>query len=245
MFPPQLGPQDMRKLGIALVITASCFTQSSQAHIDKPTDPNGGHWDSAGYYHCHLAGCVPAPHRHQFRSRAFSASDLDKYYLEEDWPHWLTQGGCKDARTIVLEATSRAPVTWTNPRQCEIREGLWIDQYTGEELTRAAQVEVDHVIPPRYANATNGYRWDDAKRAQFANDPFNLMPVSRETARKKRDRGIGSWQPPNAELSCEYARAWRDVSEKYDLDLLARDKSRMDKILESCGVESGRDIDDE
>jgi len=234
----------MRKFGIALVITGSTLAFNSQAHLDKPTDPNGGHWDGAGYYHCHLDGCIPTAHRHQFRSRAFSTTDMDRYYLDADWPHWLTQGGCKDMRTIVLESTSRVPVTWTNPRQCEIREGLWIDQYTGEEFTRAAQVEVDHVIPPRYANGSNGYQWDDGKRAQFANDPYNLMPVGRETARKKRDRGIGSWQPEE-EFQCEYAQAWRDVADKYDLDLLARDKSRVDKILASCDTESGRQIENE
>ena len=235
----------MRKLGIALVITASTLTVDSLAHFDKPTDPNGGHWDNAGYYHCHLDGCIPAAHRHQYRSRAFSASDMDRYFLDADWPHWLTMGGCKDARTVVLEATSRVPVTWTNPRQCDIREGLWIDQYTGEEFTRAAQMEVDHVIPPRYANGANGYRWDDGKRAQFSNDPINLMPVGRETTRKKRDRGIASWQPSNADFSCEYAQAWRDVADKYDLDLIARDQSRMDKILDACDTDAGRQIENE
>ena len=110
-------------------------------------------------------------------------------------------------RTAVLENTSRVPVTWTNPRQCEIREGLWIDEYTGEEITRAGAMEVDHIIPPVYANASDGYQWDQGKRAQFANDPFNLIPVSRETHRKKRERSIGAWRPRD-EFQCEYAQAW-------------------------------------
>jgi hypothetical protein len=240
----------MRRLSPLLAVSSLCSTLllyplAAQAHTDKPTDLNGGHWDAGGNYHCHLEGCVPAVSRNQFRSFAFSTSDMDKYYLEEDWPHWLIpQGGCKDMRTVVLEATSRAPVTWSNPRQCEIREGLWVDEYTGEEFTRAAQLEIDHIIAPRYANGANGYQWDDGKRAQFANDIYNLIPVGRDSARKKRGRGIGDWQPPSAEFQCDYARSWRDVAEKYDLKLLARDQSRVEKTLASCGVEPGREVDD-
>jgi hypothetical protein len=241
----------MRKFGIALVISGTfpallLYALAAHAHTDKPVDRNGGHWDSAGFYHCHLAGCVPAASRHEFRSRAFSTSDMDQYFLEEDWPHWLApQGGCKDMRTVVLEATSRVPVTWTNPRQCEIREGLWVDEYTGEEFTRAAQLEVDHIISPRYASGSNGYQWDDGKRAQFANDAYNLIPVGRDTARKKRGRGIGDWQPPSETFQCGYAEAWRDVAEKYELDLLARDASRMNTMLASCETEPDRKIENE
>jgi len=69
---------------------------------------------------------------------------------------------------------------------------------------------------------------------QFANDPLNLIAVGRDIHEKKRDRGIGSWRPPQESYHCDYAIAWRDVSLKYDLDLFARDKSRMNTILEEC-----------
>jgi len=215
----------------------------AQAHIDKETDRNGGHWDNGGFYHCHIAGCIPTADRRQFRSRTLSNNNMDLYYVNADWPYWELAQGCKNMRTVVLENTSQVPVTWTNPRQCEIREGLWVDEYTGEEYTRAGQMEVDHIIPPMYANASNGYQWEDGKRTQFANDPFNLIPVSRETARKKRDRGIGEWRP-REEFMCEYAQAWQDVSTKYDLDLFSRDTSRMRKTLESCNTKAGGDVED-
>ena len=215
----------------------------SEAHIDKSFDQNGGHWDNNGFYHCHQDGCVPTVDRNRFRSRALNSRQLDLYYLDEDWPYPQLAEGCKTMRTVVLEQTSRIPVTWTNPRQCEIREGLWIDEYTGEEFTRAAALEVDHIIPPIYANATNGYQWDYGKRVQFANDPYNLIPVGRDTARRKRNRGIGNWRPRD-EFLCDYAQAWQDVSEKYDLDLFNADTGRMRNILEGCTNEQGRDVQD-
>ncbi len=215
-----------------------------QAHYDKPTDRNGGHWDDGGFYHCHEPQCVPTGNRSDLRrlGSRMSNTDEDLYWVAEDWPFWLPLAGCKTARTVVLESTSRVPVTWTNPRQCEIREGLWVDSYTGEEYTRAGQLEVDHLIPPLYANAANGWQWDNQKRSQFANDPLNLAPVSRDTHRRKSERSIGRWRPDESFL-CEYAQGWRDVAAKYDLDLFAQDQSRINTILKDCNVGESQSVD--
>ncbi len=218
---------------------------SAQGHIEKDYDRNGGHWDDYGNYHCHLDGCVEMASRHMFRSRAFSSPrDQELYYLQEDWPYWQTVAGCKTMRTVVLESTSKVPVTWTNPRQCEVREGLWIDEYTGEEFTRAAALDIDHIIPPMYANASNGYQWDYGKRVDFANDPFNLIPVGRETHRKKRDRGIGRWEPRD-EFRCEYASSWKQIAAKYELDLFASDTSRINSVLADCEESVGPAVEED
>ena len=79
---------------------------------------------------------------------------------------------------------------------------------------------------------------------QFANDPLNLIPVSRDVHRKKRERPIGNWRPPEDAFHCEYAAAWRDVSAKYDLDLFARDRSRVNTILQDCDIPE-RDFEEE
>ncbi|MEY4641883.1 MAG: hypothetical protein RLZZ227_1877 [Pseudomonadota bacterium] len=222
-------------LKAGLLASGGLLAGGTLADMSKPLDPNGGHWEYSGVYQCHLDGCVPTVSRNQYRSRAFTnPNDQDMYFVKEDWPHWQLVSQCKTARTFVLEQTSKVPVTWTNPRQCEIREGLWVDEYTGDEFTRGAQLEIDHIIPLKYANSSNGYQWDEGKRASFANDPLNLIAVSREVYRKKRERSIGSWQPRD-EFQCDYAVAWKQVSEKYDLDLFARDISRMNKILGDCG----------
>jgi hypothetical protein len=220
------------------------LTVSATADDTKPYDMNGGHYDNSGYYHCHVSGCVQAPSRNQYRSRVFNARDMDMFYLQDDWPYFLSPDNtCKTMRTIVLEATSRIPVTYTNPRQCEVREGMWVDEYTGEEFTRAAALEIDHIIHPKYANATNGYQWDYGKRVEFSNDVANLIPVGRETARKKRQRSIGEWRPRD-EFICQYAQNWKQVSDKYELDLFARDTSRINTILGDCGVLTEEAVED-
>ena len=116
-------------LGISCILLVSVAVQ---AHQEKQYDKNGGHWDDFGNYHCHIDGCIETSSRNGFRSRAFSnPRDMELYYLLEDWPYWQLVTNCKTARTYVLEQTSKVPVTWTNPRECEIREGLWVDEYTG------------------------------------------------------------------------------------------------------------------
>lgn len=232
----------LKSVGFTCVLLAGT---AAQAHEEKQYDKNGGHWDDYGNYHCHIDGCIETSSRNSYRSRAFSnPRDMELYYLQEDWPYWQLVTNCKTARTYVLEQTSKVPVTWTNPRQCEIREGLWVDEYTGEEFTRAAALEVDHIIPPMYANASNGYQWELGKRAEFANDPFNLIPVGRDTHRKKRDRGIASWEP-REEFQCEYAATWKQIAEKYDLDLFARDTSRMNRILDECEESVGPTVEED
>ncbi len=229
---------------LTLSSTLLLLSPGGGAHEDIGYDMNGGHYDGGGYYHCHLDGCVETTDRNRFRSRALNRNDRAIYYNPDDWPYWEFVGGsCKTVRTMILETTSKVPVTWTNPRQCEIREGLWVDDYTGEEFTRAAQMEIDHIIPPQYADASNGYQWEYGKRAGFANDPLNLIPVGRETHRKKRERGIGDWQP-REEFTCDYAQNWKDVAEKYDLDLFAEDTSRITKVMENCDTDAGPAVED-
>jgi len=226
---------------VSLLLLSSLAATLAGAHINKGYDRNGGHYDAFGDYHCHQAGCQMAPSRYDRfnRRNRFSNRDQDLFYNQDDWPYWVMAGGCQTMRTQVLVATSEIPVSYTNPRQCEVRMGQWTDPYTGDVYDRAARMEIDHIIPPVYANASNGYQWDDNKRMQFANDPINLIPVGRDIHRKKRDRGIASWRPPEESFHCEYAANWRDVARKYDLDLFPRDESRMNSILDECDIPEG------
>ncbi|MDT8398539.1 MAG: DUF1524 domain-containing protein [Pseudomonadales bacterium] len=210
---------------------------AAQAHQNKSYDQNGGHYDDFGTYHCHLDGCVLTESRHQARRRIGNSRDREKFYNKEDWPYWEDfDNDCQDARAEVLVITSRVPVSYTNPRNCVVKEGLWLDEYSGEEFTRALDLEIDHIIPPRYADTANGYQWDQQKRSTFANDPMNLIAVSRKTFREKRQRSIALWRP-RAEYLCSYASQWRDIAEKYQLRLFNRESGRINSTLKDCGPE--------
>jgi endonuclease I len=127
-------------------------------------------------------------------------------------------------------------VRFTNPRNCEVRTGEWFDEYTGETFTVAAQIDLDHVIPLRYAHNQGGDAWPAEKKIAFANDPANLVLTERGELRKKGDRGPSRYLP-REEYRCDYARQWLAIAEKYDLRLASQDNNRITLLLRDCGVD--------
>jgi hypothetical protein len=202
-----------------------------------PLDDNGGHYDQGGMsYHCHMGNCSePDTFTRGNRDSFFlDPNSRDKFYNEADWP--LFEGNssnCRSIRQTILVLTSRETVSFTNPRECEVRTGSWIDEYTGKRFTVASQLELDHIIPRRYAHNQGGDRWPPGKKFQFANDPMNLIMVERREARRKADKGPSGYLP-REEFQCEYAQQWRAVADKYDLRLNTRDSNRILVILRGC-----------
>ncbi len=203
-----------------------------------PLDDNGGHYDPSGSsYHCHMSLCAePDTFTRGNRDSFFlDPTERDRFYNEADWP--LFEGNssnCRSIRQTILVLTSRETVSFTNPRACEVRTGSWIDEYTGKRFNVANQLELDHIIPRRYAHSHGGDRWPPGKKFEFSNDPMNLIMVERREARRKSDNGPSRYLP-REEYQCEYAQQWRTIADKYDLRLNSRDSNRIIVILRDCG----------
>ena len=133
----------------------------------------------------------------------------------------------------MLILTSRIDVRYTNPRNCVVRTGEWLDEYTGELFKVAVKLEVDHIIPRMYAHTHGGDRWTPEKKLTFANDPLNIMLVERREIRRKRDRGPSRYLPRD-EFQCEYINLWNQISEKYDLQLSTSDRSTISRLNADC-----------
>lgn len=218
-----------------LLSAGSCLWFSTALAHPGPLDANGGHYEFGGTnYHCHDLLCIqPGPSGRD--SGFFDPVGRDQRYNEDEW--MLYPGSAQDCRSIrhtILVLTSKVPVTFTNPRQCEVRTGQWVDEYTGKRFEVAAQLELDHIIPRRYAHNHGGDRWQPQRKYEFSNDPMNLIMVERSEARRKRDRGPSSYLP-REEYQCQYAQQWNAIAEKYRLRLAASDRNRISKILEGCG----------
>jgi len=218
----------------APLFAASVLSITANAH-PGPLDENGGHYNG-GSYHCHLGLCEQPDTftRGNRDSFFFDQESRGKFFNEADWPYDEDfDGDCQDTRTEILVATSRAPVRYTNPRNCEARTGEWLDEYTGKVFTVAAQVALDHIVPLRYAHNVGGDRWPMNKKVAFANDPMNLLLTERSETRKKGDKGPSRYLPRD-EYRCDYARQWEAIAEKYDLRLASRDRNRIRSILADC-----------
>ena len=201
------------------------------------TDLNGGHyWGQS--YHCHMTGCeMPDTFDFGRRSRDSLLTDYrrrEKFFNEDDWSFEEDfDGDCQSTRQEMLILTSRSNVRYTNPRNCVVRTGQWLDEYTGETFEVAVKIEVDHVIPRMYAHTHGGDRWMPEQKLQFSNDPLNIMLVERREIRRKRDRGPSRYLPRD-EFQCEYVNLWIQISEKYNLQLSASDRSTISRIKANC-----------
>ena len=201
------------------------------------TDLNGGHyWGQS--YHCHMTACeMPDTFDFGRRSRDSLLTDYrrrEKFFNEDDWSFEEDfDGDCQSTRQEMLILTSRSNVRYTNPRNCVVRTGQWLDEYTGETFEVAVKIEVDHVIPRMYAHTHGGDRWMPEQKLQFSNDPLNIMLVERREIRRKRDRGPSRYLPRN-EFQCEYVNLWNQISEKYNLQLSASDRSTISRIKADC-----------
>lgn len=219
--------------GLAL----ACISQIVMSHPGS-LDVNGGHY-YGNSYHCHMSACE-MPDTFDIRRRGSRDSlltdyrDREKFFNEDDWSFEQDfDGDCQSTRQELLILTSRAEVRYTNPRNCVVRTGLWIDEYTGKKFTVAMQMEVDHIIPRLYAHTHGGDRWTPQQKLQFSNDPMNMVLVDRREIRRKRDRGPNRYLP-REEFQCEYVRLWDALAEKYDLQLSNSDGNAIDRVLEGC-----------
>lgn len=212
-----------------------CLSSSAIAHPGQ-TDDNGGHYDGQSY-HCHMPGCEQPDtfNRGGIDSFFFDPDSRDKFFNPADWPYQEDfDGDCQTTRHEVLIITSRIPVSYTNPRNCEVRTGEWFDEYTGTTFTVAAQIALDHIIPLRYAHNQGGDIWPPGKKVAFANDPMNLVLIERREIRRKNDRGPSRYLP-REEYRCDYVRQWLAIAEKYDLRLANGDRNRITVLLRDCG----------
>ena len=81
-------------------------------------------------------------------------------YNRDDWDHWIdADGDCQDTRGEILIRDSLKPVTYYSNAKCRVTGGLWELPYIGGTVTNAQQLDIDHMIPPKWAHGHGGDRW--------------------------------------------------------------------------------------
>jgi hypothetical protein len=157
-------------------------------------------------------------------------------YNRRDWPHWVdTDKDCQDTRAELLIAQSLATVTFRNNKACSVIGGHWDDPFSGKTWTRATDVDIDHVVPLKWANGHGGVSWSKIKKQAFANDVQNLLVVQDNLNQSKGAKGPDEWMPPNQAYRCNYVTRFNGIVAKYNLGYLASEKRTIAKMLNSCG----------
>ncbi|MFJ3337645.1 HNH endonuclease family protein [Streptomyces sp. NPDC086766] len=142
--------------------------------------------------------------------------------------------GC-DSRNDLLKRDGER-LRFRSGSNCVVASMMLHDPYTGRTIewtkSRAAKVQIDHVMPLSYDWQMGASHWAKGKREDIANDPLNLIPVDGPTNGAKGDSGPATWLPPSKPIRCAYSVRFAQVSVKYDLPVTAADKRMM---LRQCG----------
>lgn len=170
---------------------------------------------------------------------SMSASAHIPAYQRADWTHWTdADGDCQTTRDEALIAQSATPVTFRDARQCRVRTGQWRDPYSGFTYTQSDELDIDHVVPLKWAHEHGGWSWSSARKAQFANslDADHLLVVHRSLNRAKGAKGPDLWQPRDRHDACHYGRAWKDITARWALALTWNEMAAIDGLLTKCAT---------
>ena len=138
-------------------------------------------------------------------------------YKRADWPHWKDlDGDCQNARVEILIRDNIGELTYKTDRECKVISGLWMLPYKGGVEKNPRNIDIDHIIPLKWAHNNGGANWSRAQKKAFANDPENLLATTATANRQKGAKGPEAWIP--FINRCSYGIRWQYLLTKYELN---------------------------
>lgn len=141
---------------------------------------------------------------------------------------------CQNSRMETLITYSLSPVRFKTDKNCMVIAGKWISPFTGKTIYVASDIDIDHVVPLKWAWVHGAKYWTKSKRVMFANDPANLISVEAKLNRQKGAKGLNEWLPPANQ--CQYISRFLRVYKTYKLEMSSKEKVIYAKIRQQyCG----------
>jgi len=207
------------------------FVANSIAHAHPGrTDKKGGHFNrKTGIYHCNTSQCK---RKHLSNDGGLQEAAREKrpfslIYNRKEWGGWLDfDKNCRDTRTEALIQQADGPLHFSKSG-CDVIGGTWIDPFSNTTFTNHSLMDLDHIIPLKWAHRHGASNWSRNKKRRFANDLENLILVDAGLNRSKQDKGPDQWMPPNHLFRCNYIYRWKLLIEKYPSLAMTSSESRV------------------
>jgi hypothetical protein len=151
----------------------------------------------------------------------------------------VDRNGC-DTRNDVLRRDLDTVAVKPGTYGCLVRTGVLIDPYTGETIRfvrgvgTSNAVQIDHVVALADAWQKGAFRWSDARRLAFANDPLNLLAVDGPTNLQKGASDAASWLPPRKAYRCAFVARQVAVKKAYGLWITRAERDAILRVLARC-----------
>ena len=142
---------------------------------------------------------------------------ISRYDRQKHFGGWQTQdpnNRCSRTREVVLIRQSDPRRPAQSNSSCRVVKGLWLDPYTGAQVSDPSYLQIDHVVPLRHAYYAGAHSWSGAERCHYANfvyNTFHLIAVDSHENMSKGARAPDTYMPPNERFHCEYLNDWLKI----------------------------------
>lgn len=174
------------------------------------------------------------------RSTVSRVGRIPDYDRSTDFGAWIYPDPtvCKNTRALVLirDADRAAPIHYTNTNECAVLTGLWHDSYTGKDVKKARDLDIDHVVPLHNAWTSGAYRWDGYRRCHYANfmeNKIHLRAVSSTQNRAKGDKTPADFMPEDRRAACVYLADWMKIKTIWELSATPEELSAIEAQLQA------------
>ena len=229
-------------LTVVSVVFAVFALASTADELVKMSSSKVCHSESSPYYDrlknftsyqsmekCLASGGRPAKSSGSGKSEKKDPSSYKRSDFGRGWADF--DKDCQNTRHEILAEKSTTKPRW-DARGCSVIAGQWISFFSGKRIYDAEALDIDHIVPLKWAWDHGASSWNDRKREQFANDPRNLEPVEASLNRSKGAKGPLKWLPPGNQ--CSYVAKFKRLVVMYKLELSKKEQSWFDRKLASC-----------
>ena len=151
----------------------------------------------------------------------------------------------QDTRAEVLIEAHRpgrkkVKLAFATDKDKRVVSGRWRCRFTGEWVTDASKLDIDHLVPLADAWDSGAHAWDKDRRERYSNGVGVkswrrswLLPVTAKYNRAKGSRSPEEWLPPNDVYLLNYAADWIATKAYWNLSITQAEKDTLENLLKN------------